>query len=200
MSEEELNKLREELMSFDHITLKRALLIAKNMKNNPPTPEQRSFLEKANSFAKSYISKGITGKKAAEPVKSLRVLSCHGGSGLEPCQQRKNSEKYPGSFYCGACGCGDKGNTQLINIKNEKGEEQYSKLDFPKVYCPLKMPGFSDYTSSEGDEQKNSRKIVIETSYGVEYIKANSNQEGGEIKYHETDNNNEDKQEDIGSS
>lgn len=199
MNEEELNKIREELLTFDHITLKRALLIAKNMKNAPPTPEQKTFFEKANSLAKSYISKGISGKKAADSVKSLRVLSCHGGSGLEACPHRKNSEKFNGSFFCGACGCGDKSNTQLINIKNDKGEEQYSKLDFPKVYCPLKMPGFSDYMTSESEEQKNSRKIVIETSYGVEYIKANSNQEGGEIKYYETDNN-EDKQEDIGSS
>jgi len=199
MNEQEINQIREELLTLDYITLKRALLIAKNMKNAPPVPEQKNIFEKANSFAKSYMSKGFTGKKASDTVKSLRVLSCHGGSGLEACPHRKNSDKFAGSFYCGACGCGDKSNTQLINIRNDKGEEQYSKLDFPKVYCPLKMPGFSDYVVSESEEQKNSRKIVIETSYGVEYIKANSNQEGGEIKYHET-NNNEDQQEDVGSS
>lgn len=192
MNEQELEQIKEELLSYDISIIRKALHIAKNITN--PTPEQRSFLEKANTFAKSYISKGLNNKKAAETVKSLRVLSCHGGSGLEPCPHRKNSEKHPGSFFCGACGCGDKPNTQLINIKNDKGEEQYSKLDFPKIYCPMKMPGFSDYIPSENEEQKNSRKMMIEASYGVEYVKSNSNQDNGEIKY-EDSNNNENKQE-----
>jgi hypothetical protein len=194
MTPEELEQIRNELLTLDPFILKKALYVAKTMAGQKlpppiePPPSEANIFEKANNFAKSYMSKGLTNKKAAETVKSLRILSCHGGSGLEPCSQRKNSEKFSGSFYCGACGCGDKGNTQLINIKNDKGEEQYSKLDFPKVYCPLKMPGFSDYIPTENEEQKNSRKIVIETSYSVEYIKGNSNLDNGEVKTDESDN------------
>lgn len=141
-----------------------------------PEAEKKSFLEKAKSMGKSYISRGVLNKKASESVKSLRVLSCHGDETFLPCPYRKDSEKIKGSYYCGACGCGDKVNTQLTNNKKDDGSETYSKLDFPLVFCPLKMPGFSDYINSDNDseENKNFRKMFIENKYGVEYISKNS--------------------------
>ena len=135
-----------------------------------------NILQKAKTFADAMISKGLDNKKASEETKHLRLLSCHGDSsiGLSPCSERMVSKKYEGSFYCGACGCGDKGRTQLVNL-TMNGETTYSKLDIPKVACPLKMPGFTDYIPSQEGVSENNRKKEIENRYGVEYIKEQSN-------------------------
>jgi hypothetical protein len=44
-----------------------------------------------------------------------------------------------------------------------KGDE-YSKLDYPKLHCPLAMPGFSNYKESEEHESQQpiTRKYYIE--------------------------------------
>lgn len=139
--------------------------------------KESNIIDKAKSFATSMISKGFEGKKASEEVKVLRVLSCHGDGteNLPPCSERQNSKKFDGSFYCGSCGCGDKQRTQLVNISIEGKVLDYSKLDYPKVSCPLRMPGFSDYVPYEIGVSENKRKKEIENRYGVEYIKEQSN-------------------------
>ena len=144
-----------------------------NTQELPPV-KKSSLFDKAKSFTQSYLSKGLAGNKAEGPIKSLRVLSCHGNSDLPPCPHRMNSEKFKDSYYCGACGCGDRGPTQLINLIGEDGKTQYSKLDFPKVVCPLSMPGFSNYEKWK-EEDQNPRKNVIESMFSVEYIMNNSN-------------------------
>ena len=42
--------------------------------------------------------------------------------------------------------------------------DNYSKLDYPKVACPLNMPGFSNYVVSTPDEEEEpvTRKYYIE--------------------------------------
>lgn len=137
--------------------------------------QQSNIFQKAKSFGRSVVSRGLTNKKAEEETKNLRVLSCHGSEelGLMPCSERKNSTKFDGSFYCGACGCGDKQGTQLINL-TIKEKEQYSKLDYPRVSCPLKMPGFGTYIPSEKGVSENPRKIIIEDKFGIDYIKEHS--------------------------
>ena len=133
-----------------------------------------SLLEKAANLARSVVSRGITNKKAPQETIELRHLSCHGdGSLLPPCSERRDSEKVPGSFYCGACGCGDKKTTQLINL-TINAKENYSKLDYPTVSCPLKMPGFSTYVPSEDGVSENNRKKEIETRLGIDYTTKNS--------------------------
>jgi hypothetical protein len=141
-------------------------------KKNEPEPEKKNILQKAKSFAESMVSRGLSNKKCSQETKDLRSLSCHGDGNLPPCSSRRVSEKYEGSFYCGACGCGDKSGTQLVNI-TVNGD--YCKLDYPKVSCPLHMPGFTDYSPSDEDKTENSRKKDIENRYGIEYIKTNSN-------------------------
>lgn len=143
--------------------------------NNVPTPEKQNIVQKAVSAAKAFKSKGLTGKKAPELTKALRVLSCHGSDKFPPCPYREKSVNYPNSFFCGACGCGDKAFTQLVN-RVENGETTYAKLDFPEIQCPLKMPGFLNYGESELDsvENKNSRKIYLENTRGIGYIKEHS--------------------------
>lgn len=135
--------------------------------------KKSNLLDKAMSFGKSVASRGISNKKASEETINLRRMSCHGdnNSKLPPCSERKDSVKYPGSFYCGACGCGDKAHTQLINTLDSEGKEKYSKLDYPKVTCPLKMPGFTNYKETEEGVSENPRKMYIEMTIGSVKIK-----------------------------
>lgn len=103
------------------------------------------------SFASAMASRGLSDNKVNKPEKQLRVLSCFGnqhvGGQLPPCEHLKKSEVQEGQYYCGACGCGDKKMTWLL----ANGEE-YSKLDYPKLHCPLAMPGFTNYKESEEHE------------------------------------------------
>ena len=141
-----------------------------------PIPEKTNIVEKVISAAKSFASKGLDNKYCGENTKSLRIFSCHGDGKLPPCPYRVESTNHKDSYYCGACGCGDKKFTQLINYIDENNEKVYSKLDFPVVTCPLHMPGFSNYTPNKDDspENKNSRKIYLENTRGVGYIMSNS--------------------------
>lgn len=104
----------------------------------------------AKSYAKALASRGLNNKKTEPYTKRLRVLSCfgnqHTGGQLPPCEHLKSS-KTEGKYFCGGCGCGDRKTTWLI----ADGDE-YSKLDFPNLSCPLKMPGFSNYSVSEPEE------------------------------------------------
>ena len=116
-----------------------------------------NFLTQSVSFALSIASRGFFGNKAEVPVKKLRVLSCFGNQDINPCEHLQKSKNYEG-HYCGICGCGDKPHTQLL-INGQK----YSKLDYPYLSCPLKMPGFSNYEPASPKEvAENSRKSLIE--------------------------------------
>lgn len=111
------------------------------------------------SFAMSLTSRGLNDKKINRATKQLRVLSCFGnGKELPPCEHLKQS-KTEGQYYCGGCGCGDRKGTWLVATDNE-----YSKLDYPKLACPITMPGFSNYTPSKPDEAISpiTRKYYIE--------------------------------------
>lgn len=145
------------------------------MSTEEPVPEQKNILQKAAKFASSVASRGVNNKKCSDETKELRKLSCHGNDTIKPCSSRKPSEKYPGSFFCGACGCGDKQGTQLADL-TINNQPNYGKLDYPKVWCPLNMPGFQPYKPSdeEPEDMRNSRKIAIENLKGVEYIKEHS--------------------------
>lgn len=127
--------------------------------------QQNTIGEKASmiqNFASAIVSRGLTNNKVSLPVKQLRVLSCFGnmkqGGELPPCEHLKPSVT-PGKFYCGGCGCGDKKGTWLV----ADGDE-YSKLDYPKLACPLQMPGFSNYSKSEPNESEEpiTRRYYIE--------------------------------------
>jgi hypothetical protein len=114
------------------------------------------------SFATAIASRGLQDNKVNVPVKQLRVLSCFGnqnqGGVLPPCEHLKES-KTPGKHFCGGCGCGDREGTWLV----AEGEK-YSKLDYPKLTCPLQMPGFSNYEQSKPDEGEGpiTRRWYIE--------------------------------------
>ena len=132
----------------------------------PVDPNKRGLKRKLSmvqNFASALASRSINNKKINEPVKQLRVLSCFGneknGGILPPCEHLMDSDVEEGKNYCGACGCGDKKRTWLV-----KEADEYSKLDYPKVACPLQMPGFSNYLISTPDEAEEpvTRKHYIE--------------------------------------
>jgi len=130
-------------------------------------PISNNLLNKGFSMVQSYalslISRGITSKKVEPKTKKLRKLSCFGnediGGKLPPCSELMKSET-EGKFYCGACGCGDKSATWLNG-----NDTDYTKLDYPSLTCPLKMPGFTNYEPSSPKEWMFpiSRKYYIET-------------------------------------
>lgn len=114
------------------------------------------------SFAMAITSRGLNNEKVTKPIKQLRVLSCFGnqsqGGVLPPCEHLKKSTT-EGKFFCGGCGCGDRKGTWL-NATND----EYSKLDYPKLNCPLEMPGFTNYKKSKEDEAVSpiTRRYYIE--------------------------------------
>lgn len=107
-------------------------------------------------FAASLASRGISSKKINEPTKQLRVLSCYGYGDIAPCPNLLLSKNRK-NHYCGKCGCGDHRHTWLI-----RDSESYSKLDYPKLNCPLKMPGFTNYDPNFYDKDSKERKEKIE--------------------------------------
>lgn len=115
-----------------------------------PQGALKQKLTMMQSFAMAVASRGVSNEKVTKPIKQLRVLSCFGnknqGGVLPPCEHLKESST-PGKHFCGGCGCGDKKGTWLVSDGNE-----YSKLDYPKLNCPLQMPGFTNYEKSKADE------------------------------------------------
>ena len=114
----------------------------------------------AKNFAKSILSRGLSNKKTNKPTKQLRVMSCFGdGDELPSCEYLEISKVDDTKNFCGGCGCGDRKGTWLV----AKGDE-YSKLDYPKLACPLQMPGFTNYEESDPDESEEpvTRRYYIE--------------------------------------
>ena len=139
-------------------------------------PPKNFFAKKlgmVQSFAGAIVSRGLANIKINKPTKQLRALSCFGnmntGGILPPCEHLKQSST-PGKYFCGGCGCGDKPHTWLT-IEGE----QYSKLDYPKLVCPINMPGFSNYEQSKPDEAISpiTRRYFIEQIDFGEVLKIN---------------------------
>ena len=140
--------------------------VTQNIKTFSEPPIEKIPIKNAISmvqgYAMSMVSRGFSDKKTDKTSKQLRVLSCFGNSNsggeLPPCSHLKPST-VDGKFYCGACGCGDRKQTWLNG-----NDTEYSKLDYPKVNCPLKMPGFTNYEPSAPIEanEPQSRKNYIE--------------------------------------
>jgi hypothetical protein len=107
-------------------------------------------------FASALASRGFTNNKTDLPTKQLRVLSCFGSNEIQPCPFLQSSS-HAGKHYCGGCGCGDKPSTWLI-----KEGHDYSKLDYPILQCPIKMPGFSNYDPNFYTPETEIRKKQIE--------------------------------------
>jgi hypothetical protein len=116
------------------------------------------MLKKMMSYAASLASRGLSNAKAEPDVKKLRMISCFGGiEGIPPCPYLQTSRINGSRKYCGKCGCGDKMGTWLLG----EGDE-YGKLDYPHLTCPVNMPGFSNYDPNFVNDEIRSRKQAIE--------------------------------------
>jgi hypothetical protein len=115
------------------------------------------MIEKMIMFAASIASRGIGNKKTDIETKQLRVVSCFGGAGVETACPFLRTSKHEAKHFCGRCGCGDKKHTWLIKNGNE-----YSKLDYPVLNCPVHMPGFSNYDPNYTIPEIKERKSQIE--------------------------------------
>jgi hypothetical protein len=138
----------------------------KKFRKVPIDPNHRGLKKKLSmvqSFAVALASRSINNNKINKPIKQLRVLSCFGntenGGELPPCEYLQQSEVEPTKHICGGCGCGDRKQTFLV-----ANSEEYGKLDYPKLSCPLQMPGFTNYVVSSPDEADEpvTRKYYIE--------------------------------------
>lgn len=133
-------------------------------------------LNMIQSFAAALTSRGLKNEKVSKATKQLRVLSCFGnkeeGGVLPPCEHLKQSSTSSCQHFCGGCGCGDRKGTWLV----AQGDE-YSKLDYPKLNCPLHMPGFTNYTPAAADESISpiTRRHYIENMQykDIEKVKVN---------------------------
>ena len=121
------------------------------------------MIKKMIMFAMAIASRGMSGKKIDLPTKQLRYLSCYGNGEIPQCHKLAKSSHSDFS-YCTACGCGDHPHTWLLKNKNE-----YAKLDYPKLVCPLKMPGFSNYDPNSPIESKLRKELI--QNYDPEKLK-----------------------------
>lgn len=116
------------------------------------------MISKMIMYAASLASRGLGNKKTDIPTKQLRVLSCFGGVSIESaCPFLAQSQQDSTKHFCTKCGCGDKQSTWLV----QEGDE-YSKLDYPVLNCPMKMPGFSNYDPNFYTQETKARKQQIE--------------------------------------
>jgi hypothetical protein len=115
------------------------------------------MFKKIVSYAMAIASRGLDNQKIDIFTKQLRYTSCYGDGTIPPCSFLKKSDK-SNFFYCGKCGCGDGPGTWLI-----KNLGEYSKLDYPRLDCPLKMPGFTNYDPNLYDTVDGQRKKDIES-------------------------------------
>ena len=122
------------------------------------------MIKKMILFAAAMASRGLSNSKIDLNTKKLRAVSCFGHNNIPACSNLKKS-KSSDYHYCGGCGCGDKSSTWLIKNINE-----YSKLDYPSLACPLKMPGFTNYDPNFVKEKQRREQIEDADPSILEFI------------------------------
>lgn len=99
----------------------------------------------------SLLSRGVRGHRVTEDEKRIRQVSCFGLGDIGPCESLGDG---PEGKHCTGCGCPLVAENALI-----RPDGKYSKLDYPVLNCPRRMPGFSNYEPSRRGED---RKRTIE--------------------------------------
>lgn len=98
--------------------------------------------DQATSYAVSRLSAGLfRTHRVSDEIAALRRRSCFGDA--------TDIAKHPpcaavwkdmdGFHYCGRCRCGKRAQARLDG-------DQYAKLEYPILNCPLKREGFSNFT------------------------------------------------------
>ena len=80
------------------------------------------------------------GERVSDDILQQRKHSCFGDkkTGIEPCHRLQYVEKR--GYFCGSCGCGK---NDLARLDADSLDE-YTKLHYPELQCPLKRRGFSN--------------------------------------------------------
>lgn len=87
----------------------------------------------------SYLEAKLSGRGATWDQVQARKRSCFGSvvDGIQPCPLLRGR---PGKRYCGGCGCGPRPEA-ILDPDPITGQ---SKLQFTRLRCPLKRPGFTN--------------------------------------------------------
>lgn len=112
------------------------------------------MFSKIMSLAMSIASRGLANNKIDLETKKLRYVSCFGVGKISSCKYLTKSDKSE-FFYCKACECGDHKHTWL-----QREPDVYSKLDYPSLTCPLKMPGFTNYDPNSPKEEIQRKQQI----------------------------------------
>lgn len=85
------------------------------------------------------ISKNY-GEKVSDEILRRRKQSCFGDKlrGIKECERLRFIEGK--GYFCGGCGCGER---ELARLDADSSNE-YTKLHYPHLECPLKKRGFSN--------------------------------------------------------
>jgi hypothetical protein len=126
-----------------------------NSKTETSPRKGPTWTRKVTNLGKAVVSRVVQGKADDKLIK-LRVLSCHGDDEMVACPYRSASNTREGAYFCTACGCGDKPAAFLNDPDNS---DTYTKLDYPWVSCPVRMPGFGDYKPSSEETQEEIDKV-----------------------------------------
>jgi glycosyltransferase involved in cell wall biosynthesis len=80
------------------------------------------------------------GNRVSDEIYKQRRLSCFGdkNNGINPCYRLTHTPNR--GYFCGGCGCG---NNDLAKLDGDTPDE-YTKLHYPQLECPLKRTGFSN--------------------------------------------------------
>lgn len=109
--------------------------------------DARASFEEAGHFQKGTLKdflKSMWSRLFDRPIDpemlALRRKSCFN----QPCPSLSIARDGV-RHYCGACGCGEK---EIAMLDDPMGEGRYTKLEYPKLMCPRRRPGFSNATLS----------------------------------------------------
>lgn len=109
--------------------------------------------ENAIKFIEAAKSRGIistaldalglnknSGERVSDEILNQRKLSCFGNKekNIEPCSRLKYIKDK--GYFCGGCGCGQRNLARL----DADSPDEYTKLHYPNLECPLKKSGFSN--------------------------------------------------------
>ena len=120
------------------------------------------------------VSKAF-GDRVSDEVLQQRRLSCFGDKGMVAACSRLRYTSQNG-YFCGGCGCGK---NELARLDADSPDE-YTKLHYPELQCPLKKKGFSNYeaalsivipTLNDAEETNKTIESIYQTSpYDVDVI------------------------------
>ena len=106
------------------------------------------FIEAVSS--RGYVSTALDymninnsgGERVADEIYKIRKQSCFGDpdNNIKPCEMLVKNGK---NYQCKACGCG----ANKLAILNTTDDDDYSKLHYPHLECPLAKAGFSNHTT-----------------------------------------------------